>query len=354
MLIARAPVRLSLAGGGTDLPAYFRQRDGLVISTSIDRYIYAFVRLSSGDSVQITSSDYRTMFRQPQDAPVAWDGDLALPRAFLHHFGLDRGLSIFLASEVPPGTGLGSSSAASVALARALGRLVGLSQTRAQLAELAVHVETEKLQFPIGHQDQYASAFGGLNAISFGRDGTEVNPIGLPPEVENALERRLMLFFTGLSHDSPTILREQRTSSERGDPGVIASLDRILELAHETLRVLRSGDLDAYGDLLDASWTAKKRLARGVSTAEIDEWYTVARLNGATGGKITGAGGGGFLLLYSREEFQPAVTTALEARGLVRMDFGFEQGGAMLLMDAMPHTRSFAHPDLVSVARPVA
>ena len=354
MLIARAPVRLSLAGGGTDLPAYYEQRGGLVISTSIDRYIYAFVRLSSGDSVQITSSDYQTMFRQPHDAPLAWDGNLALPRAFLHHFGLDRGLSIFLASEVPPGTGLGSSSAASVALARALGGLVGLSQTRAQLAELAIHVEIEKLHFPIGHQDQYASAFGGLNAISFRRDGVEVNPIALPPEVENALEQRLMLFFTGLSHDSPTILREQRTSSERGDHEVISSLDRILQLARETLDVLRSGDLDAYGELLDASWTAKKRLARGVSTAQIDEWYALARENGATGGKITGAGGGGFLLLYCREAFQPAVTAALEERGLVRMDFGFEQGGAMLLMDAMPHTRSFGHPAFAGIERPVA
>ena len=153
-----------------------------MISTSIDRYIYAFVRLSSGDSVQITSSDYQTMVRQPQDAPLAWDGDLALPRAFLHHFGLDRGLSIFLASEVPPGTGLG------LVECRLGGPRQGLesgwwalSQTRAQLAELAIHVETEKLHFPIGHQDQYASAFGGLNAISFGAMASRSTRIALRP-----------------------------------------------------------------------------------------------------------------------------------------------------------------------------
>lgn len=354
MLIARAPMRISLAGGGTDLPAYFREHDGLVVSTSIDRYFYAFVRLSSRDSVQITSSDYQMMFRQRQGEPLVWDGDLALPRAFLHHFGIDGGLSIFLASEVPPGTGLGSSSAASVALAKALGGLTGISQTRAQLAHLAAHVEIEKLGFPIGHQDQYASAFGGLNAIHFSRHGVEVEPVGLPPEVEHSLERRLMLFFTGLSHSSPAILREQRASSERGDHVVMKALHRIRGIAEETLGLLRSGDLDGYGKLLDESWQAKKRLAQGVSNPRIDEWYELAKANGATGGKITGAGGGGFLLLYCRDEFQPTVTAALEGSGLVRMDFAFEQGGAMLLMDAMPHTRRIGRPVPIVVESAVA
>lgn len=351
MLIARAPMRISLAGGGTDFPAYFREHGGLVVSTSIDRYFYAFVRLNSGESVQITSSDYRMLFRQRRGEPILWDGDLALPRAFLDHFGIDAGLSIFLASEVPPGTGLGSSSAAAVSLAKALGGLAGMSRTREQLAQLAVHIEIEKLGFPIGYQDQYAAAYGGLNAIYFTRDGVVVEPLGLPPTVERTLERRLMLFFTGSSRNSAAILREQHAASERGEPAVIASLHRIRESAERTLTLLRSGDLDGYGSLLDQSWQAKKRLAQGVSNPRIDDWYELARQNGAAGGKIAGAGGGGFLLLYCREESQDAVATALERHGLVRMDFAFEQGGAMLLMDAMPHTRSFGRAVASGVGR---
>lgn len=351
MLIARAPMRISLAGGGTDFPAYFREHGGLVVSTSIDRYFYAFVRLNSGESVQITSSDYRMLFRQRRGEPILWDGDLALPRAFLDHFGIDAGLSIFLASEVPPGTGLGSSSAAAVSLAKALSGLAGMSRTREQLAQLAAHIEIEKLGFPIGYQDQYTAAYGGLNAIYFTRDGVVVEPLGLPPTVERTLERRLMLFFTGASRNSAAILREQHAASERGEPAVIASLHRIRESAERTLTLLRSGDLDGYGSLLDLSWQAKKRLAQGVSNPRIDEWYELARQNGAAGGKIAGAGGGGFLLIYCREESQDRVATALERRGLVRMDFAFEQGGAMLLMDAMPHTRSFGRAVAAGVGR---
>ena len=351
MLIARAPMRISLAGGGTDLPAYFREHGGLVVSTSIDRYFYAFVRLTSGESVQITSSDYRMLFRQRRGEPILWDGDLALPRAFLDHFGIDAGLSIFLASEAPPGTGLGSSSAAAVTLAKALSGLTGINRTREQLAQLAAYIEIEKLGFPIGYQDQYAAAFGGLNAISFTRDGVVVEPLGLPPTVERTLERRLMLFFTGSSRSSPTILREQLAATERAEQAVIASLHRIKQIAERTVILLRSGDLDGYGSLLDESWQAKKQLAQGVSNPRIDEWYELARANGAAGGKISGAGGGGFLLLYCHEEFQDAVTTALERHGLVRMNFAFEQDGAMLLMDAMPHTRSFGRAVASGVGR---
>src|SRR5919198_284274 len=196
MLIARAPVRISFAGGGTDLPAYYREHGGVVVSTSIDKYFYVIANLNGADSVQITSSDYQTYFRQRRGQPLFWEGDLALPRAFLHHFGIDSGIALFLASEVPPGTGLGSSSTVSVALAKALGALARLRLTNQQLAELASFVEMEKLGMPIGRQDQYAAAYGGLNAIHFSAGGVRVEPITCAPEVEHALERRTLLFFT--------------------------------------------------------------------------------------------------------------------------------------------------------------
>lgn len=340
MLIARAPVRVSLVGGGTDLESYYRRFGGLVVSATIDRYFYVFVSLNGTKAIQVTSSDYRAFFRHQPGQPALWDGDLALPRVLLDEFGIEPGVSIFLASEIPPGTGLGSSSAVSVALTKAFSALCGLQLGRAEIAELACRVEIERLGMPIGRQDQYSSAFGGLNVLSFGADGVQVEPLGLPGPIERALERRLMLFFTGSSHAAATILRQQDSASRGGDETVVANLHRIHEAAGRGIGLLRSGDLAGFGALLDEAWEAKKRLAPGITTPTIDRWYEVARTHGAEGGKIAGAGGGGFLLLSCPEQAQAAVTAALDAEGLVRMDFSFERAGATILMDAIPRLRA--------------
>jgi D-glycero-alpha-D-manno-heptose-7-phosphate kinase len=344
MLIARAPVRISFAGGGTDLPAYYAEHGGLVVSTSIDKYFYTIANLNGTESVQITSSDYQTFFRQRRGEPHFWDGDLALPRAFLHEFGIDAGMSLFLACEVPPGTGLGSSSSASVALAKALSALSGLRLSNSQLAELASHVEIDKLRMPIGRQDQYTAAFGGLNAIHFDRDRVIVEPVGMDPAAEQALERRIMLFFTRQSRGAATILKGQQAATEQRATDVLSSLHEIKGMAQQTLDLLRAGRLGDFGLLLHESWQAKKRLASGITSPKIDAWYEVARAAGVTGGKIAGAGGGGFLMLYCEESHQEAVTRALEAEGLVRMDFRFERAGATVLMDAIPRVRLFGSP----------
>ncbi len=350
MLIARAPLRISLAGGGTDLEAYYREHGGLVVSTTIDKYFYVFANINGTDSVQITSSDYRTLFRQRRGQPILWDGDLSLPRMFLHEFGVDAGISLFLASEVPPGTGLGSSSAVAVALAKALGTLCDLGLRKHELAELASLVEIDRLTMPIGRQDQYAAAFGGLNALRFSAGGVTVEPLELADEIERALEQRLLLFFTGESRATASILRDQQLASRQNDGVVVATLHEIKAMAERTIELLRAGELDAYGELLHDSWQAKKRLARGITTQRIDEWYDVARASGATGGKIAGAGGGGFLLLYCGESAREAVTAALEARGLVRLDFHFERGGAVVLMDSVPRFRPLGVPERVRAA----
>jgi D-glycero-alpha-D-manno-heptose-7-phosphate kinase len=339
MLIARAPVRISLAGGGTDLPSYYREFGGLVVSTTIDKYFYVFVNLRGADAAQITSSDYHTFFRQRRGEPLLWNGDLTLPRAFLHQFGIDSGVSLFLASEIPPGTGLGSSSAVAVALAKSLSTLIGLDLSNEHLAQLASYVEIEKLGMPIGHQDQYAAAFGGLNRIEFGPNGVTVEPLNLPAELELAFERCLLLFFTGVSRSAAAVLKEQQAATATVGSETVASLHSIKAMAEASTGLLRSGRFAEFGALLAESWEAKKRLARGITNPQIDEWYDLARTNGALGGKITGAGGGGFLMLYCEEQFQDAVTSALEAKGLVRMDFRFERSGAVILMDALPRVR---------------
>ncbi len=333
MLIARSPMRISLGGGGTDLEAYYGHYGGFVISSAINKYFYAIITTADADDLQVISADYRSLFRHSAYKDLFWDGDLALPKAILHHFGIRRGLNLFVASEVPPGTGLGSSSAAAVTLVRALSTLVEQPMTRQQIAELACAIEISKMGMPIGKQDQYASAYGGLNSISFSSQGVSVEPVKIAADVRHTLEQRLLLFFTGSSRDSTTILKQQRKATEDQDSAVLQALHTIKHVAIEMQACLEQGDLEAFARLLDYSWQEKRRLAPGLTTAFIDECYQLALHTGAAAGKITGAGGGGFLLLYCQESKQEAVTSALEERGLQRMNFRFDQQGATVVLN---------------------
>lgn len=330
MLISRAPVRISFGGGGTDLPSFFEQYGGLVVSTTINHYVYATFTATSQEAVQIVSADYRTFWRQARD-DLIWNGDLALPRAVLNEFDLCRRFDIFLASQVPPGTGLGSSGSVAVCLINGLAAWQGMSPSRDDIAEKACYVEIQKMGMPVGKQDQYASAFGGLNCIEFSADGVTVQPLQLPEAARHSLEQRLMLFFTGSSRQSSSILRYQKQKGEQGDQSVIERLLAIKELGLAIRCTLEAGDLDTFGELLHRSWVQKRALAPNVSNDTINRVYELARAKGAIGGKITGAGGGGFLMLYCPEAYQEAVTEALEGTGLRRMGFAFDTGGAQII-----------------------
>jgi D-glycero-alpha-D-manno-heptose-7-phosphate kinase len=344
MLIARSPMRISFGGGGTDLEAYYSRFGGLVISTAINKYFYAIITTDDSEDLQVISADYRSLFRHSPYKDLFWDGDLSLPKAVLHHFGIRRGINLFVASEVPPGTGLGSSSAAAVTLVRAISTLIEQPMTKQQVAEMACAIEIGKMGMPIGKQDQFASAFGGLNRISFTAEGVSVEPLHIEPEVRRTLERRLMLFFTGSSRESTSILKHQRKSTEERDDSVLQALHNIKQAAIEIQACLEAGDLDEFAQLLHHAWQEKRRLAPGLSTQFIDECYALARELGAAGGKITGAGGGGFLLLYCVEERQQAVTEALEERGLKRMNFRFDQQGATVLLNMASFNKSWVAP----------
>jgi D-glycero-alpha-D-manno-heptose-7-phosphate kinase len=333
MLIARAPVRISFAGGGTDLESYYGQFGGLVVSAAIDKYFYVFVTVNKSENIQIMSSDFRTFHRQDAGQEMLWDGDLALPRAILNHFDIHEGLSMFLASQVPPGTGLGSSSTVAVAIIKAISSLRGIQLSKHQIAELACSVEIGKLGMPIGKQDQFAAAFGGVNALTFERGGVTVKPLRLAPHVLDRLERGVLLFYTGVARDAARVLTEQNHATLTRSAVVMESLHAIKTMAAEVQHCLERGDLGRFGELLHASWEQKKRLASGISSSWIDECYETARRHGAAGGKITGAGGGGFLMLYCAEGKGPAVTEALERRGLKRMDFSIDFDGARILVN---------------------
>lgn len=336
MLIARAPVRISFAGGGTDLPAYYSKYGGCVISTSIDKYFYVILQANPDPTLQITSSDYQTFYRRETTSrpnPVD-ENDLSLPRAILDHFKITRGVSMFLASEIPPGTGLGSSSTVTVAIVKAITTAKGQKVSAQEIAELASYIEIEKMGMPIGKQDQYAASFGGLNRIEFEQDKVTVTPLKLTPNTQRQLEQNLMLFYTGRTRAASGILSQQKASSEQQDPKVIESLHAVKALTKDVQAALESQDADALGDILHESWERKKRFASNVSNARLDELYALARANGARGGKIAGAGGGGFLMLYCPPDAQEAVTRTLEAQGLKRMAFHLENGGARVLMNA--------------------
>lgn len=344
MLIARAPMRISFGGGGTDLEAYYSKYGGTVVSTAINKYFYAIITTDESDDLQVISADYRSLFRHSPYNDLFWNGDLALPKAILHHFGIRRGINLFVASEVPPGTGLGSSSAAAVTLVRAISTLVEQPMTKQQVAELASYIEIGKMGMPIGKQDQYAAAFGGLNRITFTSEGVTVEPIKIELDVRQTLERRLMLFFTGSSRESTSILKHQRKSTENRDEAVLQALHNIKHVAEEVQSCLEQGNLDEFARLLHYSWQEKRRLAPNLSTGFIDECYELALQHGAAGGKITGAGGGGFLMLYCQEAAQETVTQVLEERGLKRMNFHFDQQGATVVLNVANFSNLWVAP----------
>ena len=337
MLIARAPVRVSFFGGGTDLPAYYQRFGGAVLSTAINKHFYVILSHAEG-AVQVSSADYRTFFRHSELSSCDWDDDLRLPKAILDHFRIYDGLSIFLASEVPPGTGLGSSGAVTVALVKALATSLGQSADASGVAEVACEVDIDRLEQPVGKQDQYAAAFGGINFIEFRDDSVQVKPVELPLPLLLALERRVLLFFTGTARRSSSILSDQRAKISGNDEETLAALHEIKALAYRAQDLLQAGKLDEFGSLLHQGWEAKKRAAQGVTNPEIDRLYEIARSAGALGGKIAGAGGGGFLTVFAEEGRQQEITSRLEDEGLFSMSFGFESRGATVLLNALATT----------------
>lgn len=334
-VIARAPLRISLAGGGTDLPAYAERFGGLVISTSINRYVYTILTSAPDDTLQITAADSNSVLSRRDhlfDSALFWGDDYRLPLEIARQFDLHGGRRVFLAPEVPPGTGLGSSSATAVSMITALATDRGQSMTPAAVAEMASRIEIDQLGMPIGRQDQYASAFGGMNIIEFETDSTTVTPVDLPQETRRAFEERILLFFTGQRRRSTDILTAQRQASQQSSSPTLEALHDIKACAREMIGLIERGQLDHIGYLLDETWRRKKALAPGVSTPEIDRWYQEALDAGASGGKITGAGGGGFLMLYVDTRLRQQVIQRMSTLGLVWVDASFDTEGATVLL----------------------
>jgi D-glycero-alpha-D-manno-heptose-7-phosphate kinase len=335
MLIGRSPVRISFGGGGTDLPSYYEQFGGAVLSTAINKYFYTILGNRSDGRIQVISSDLR-LFGNWSDlaALPAHDSGLEIPLAVLRDVGADLAADLFLASEIPPGTGLGSSASVCVNLLKVLTTYLRTPLSKYDLAERAFNITRLGLKRHVGKQDEYAAAFGGLNYIRFGRDGTtQVEPLHLDPGVLSALQANLMLFFTGAAHHSWDILADQEKSTRLPDGPAVEALHQVKEAAALMKEALLCGNLEHFGHLLDDAWQAKKRVSQRISSPRIDHLYEAAREHGALGGKITGAGGGGFLLLYSESACQDAVRTAMEREGVQEMAFTFDTQGAQVIVN---------------------
>jgi len=335
VLIARSPVRISFGGGGTDLPAYYERFGGAVLSAAINKYFYTILGTRSDGRVQVISSDLRVFenWQDIADMPVQ-SSELEIPLAVLKNMGSKVSVDLFLASEIPPGTGLGSSASVCVNILQALGNYLHQPLSKYELAERAFHIARNVLGKHVGKQDEYAASFGGLNYISFHQDGSaEVEALDLDPEMVHEFQRNLMLFFTGSSHHSWTILRDQEDSTRAQSSTTLDALHEVKSLGFLMREALQRGQLQGFGKLLHAAWEAKQRVSSKISTPRIDQIYCCARDHGAIGGKITGAGGGGFLLLYCEKMYQEAVRVALRHEGVHEMAFAFDTQGAQVLVN---------------------
>ncbi len=308
MIISRTPLRVSFLGGGSDLPPYYRRHGGAVLSTAINKSVYVTVTRKFDDAVRVSYS-------RTEEVARARDVEHPLVREALALLGIDGGVEITSVADIPAkGTGLGSSSAFTVGLLNALHAYQGRTVGAEQLAREACHIEIDRCGEPIGKQDQFAAAFGGLNFIRFHPDETvDVKKIICPPQVMADLQSRLLFFYTGLTRSASAVLEAQSAALAQPGARALDRTDELVQLAEVACADLCAGQTKRLGALLDEAWRIKKTLANGVSNRMIEEAYAAAIAAGAEGGKILGAGGGGFLMFFAPPDRHEAIRNSLSS-----------------------------------------
>jgi D-glycero-alpha-D-manno-heptose-7-phosphate kinase len=337
MIITRTPFRVTLGGGGTDLPSFYREHGGFIIAVAIDKYMYLNV------NTPILDDFIRVQYSKTEIVNHASEVQHTLVREALHAFQIENGIEIVSMADIPAGTGLGSSSCYLVGLLNAMHTLTRTPVSTQELAEEACRIELERLQKPIGKQDQYMAAFGALTVLDIAKEGkVSVSHPPLSMELVDMLESNILLFYTGAARDAVTILREQDGATKNKNKVVVGSLREIKDIGIEIASAIVKGNLRRFGELLDVHWRMKKRLSGNISSSQIDAWYELAKQNGAIGGKICGAGGGGFLMLYCEERKQ-RLREAMRAAGLQELNFRFEFEGSKVVFDMVSRDGRLAH-----------
>lgn len=331
MIISRAPVRITLGGGGTDLRSYYSKHGGFLIAAAIDRYIFISANKRFYDSIRLSYSKTEIIDDVSQIKHSIF-------REAMKVLGIDGGIEIVSIADVPANCGLGTSSSFTVSLLNALHTYKRDFVTQKQLAEEACKIEIDILREPIGKQDQYIAAFGGVTCLTFEKNGeVTVEPLVIPDEALDQLEHNILLFHTGIERSASDILQDQDTRSKQDDQSIIDNLHAIKEIGLQTRKQLENGNVDGFGELLHEHWEMKKKRSNKMSDPFIDECYDNARKNGALGGKIIGAGGGGFFMFYCRGSDAPKLAMAMKKMGLKPMKFQFDFEGAKILINMKRH-----------------
>lgn len=319
MITARSPLRISLGGGGTDLASYYRDHEGYLLSAAIDKYIYVSVMRPFKEGIYLKYSELENV------KDIASVNHPIIREALsLLEFKTPQ-IEITTLADIPAGTGLGSSGSFTTALLKALFTHRKKHIHQEELAKLACYIEIKKLKEPIGKQDQYIAAFGGISTFQFNKDESVITkPLDISMDTLLDLEENLLLFFTGFSRSASKILLDQKEKSNKDDKDMLENLHYVKDLGYRSKNALESGKLNDYGEIMHEHWENKKRRSKGMSNPEIDTWYQAALNNGAIGGKVVGAGGGGFLMFMANDRDKLRNEMKLQGLEEVRFKFDFE------------------------------
>jgi D-glycero-alpha-D-manno-heptose-7-phosphate kinase len=328
MIIIRAPFRLPLGGGGTDLPSYYHKYEGSLITAAINKYM--FININEPAIVNKIKVNYTKVEICEIDEVENIKHDIV--RETLKYLHIKKPMEIFSMADLSAGTGMGSSSSYTVALLKGLNTMMRRDIPLHELAEEACKIEIDLIGKPIGKQDQYAAAYGGILQLEINRLGdVKVSPIDLDHEIMYEIENRLMMFYTNIERDANVVLTEQSNKAKADEQTAINSMHRIKEIGIEIKQALLVGDIDKFGTLMHEHWLTKKKISDKMSTSNIDAWYELGLKNGALGGKLMGAGGGGFLLFCVKNGKRKVLRKAMENAGLKYMDFKFDFEGVKIL-----------------------
>ena len=327
MIIARSPLRITLGGGGTDLPSYYREHEGFLLSAAIDKYVFVTVTRPFTEGVYLKYSHLEHVDKIAQvQHPIIREG------LSLLGFKTPQ-VEITTLADIPAGTGLGSSGSFTTALLKALYTHRRRHLNQMELAELACHIEIDRLGEPVGKQDQYIAAVGGVTCFAFHTDDTvAATPLGISMDTMFDLEDNLLLFFTGFSRNAGSILKDQNTRTKQSDGEMLKNLHYVKELGHRSKQALERGNTRLFGELMHEHWEHKKRRSGGMSNPKIDEWYELGVKNGAVGGKLVGAGGGGFLMFMAEDRNR--LRHKMSAAGLEEVRFRFDFEGTKVVMSS--------------------
>ncbi len=328
MILTRAPFRISLGGGGTDLPSYYAHYGGFILSAAINKYLYVYVNRPAADEF------IRVKYSRYEQVETADEVEHDLVRPCLKFLNVGASIEIVSMADIPAGTGLGSSSTYLVGLLTALFELKRERMPIQTKAEIACHIEMELAGHPVGKQDHYLAAFGGIPCLEIEPDGkVHVTPLDISVTALEDFRNSVTLFYTGVTRKANDILRAQQQDTKSGQASVVDSLHRTKELGYRIKEALEAGDIELFGLLLDEHWQNKKKRSTQISDSRIDAWYDLARENGALGGKIMGAGGGGFFMFCCPNGCKGRLRKTLTAAGLREMPYDFDFEGAKVLVN---------------------